>query len=330
MKRTSFLLIALIPVLLFVTGCSKDEDPITPPAINEAELVIQALEGTDGGYLNKDCPSIVSAQQVHEDLQSAKKWYIVDVRAAADYAKGHIDGAVNVAIADILTHMKSITPANYEKIVIVCYTGQSAAFAVAILRMSGYANVSSMKYGMTSWHADFDRLSTQISSDYVSQFVTTETPKAAAGNLPTLATGKTTGAEILQTRIASVLADGYSKSAIDKATLFLDLSKYYIVNYWPAAEYTGIGHIPGSIQYTPKADLKLATFLKTLPTDKTIVIYCYTGQTSANVAAILRVMGYDAKTLAFGTNGMIWQKMKDAGKTAFNAASDVMNFPYVK
>jgi rhodanese-related sulfurtransferase len=145
-----------------------------------------------------------------------------------------------------------------------------------------------------------------------------------------LATGKTTGTEILQARIASVLADGYSKTAIDKATLFLDLSKYYIVNYWPAAEYTGIGHIPGSIQYTPKADLKLATFLKTLPTDKTIVIYCYTGQTSANVAAILRVMGYDAKTLGLGTNGMIWQKMKDAGKTAFNAASDVMNFPYVK
>lgn len=330
MKRTSFLLIALIPVLLFVTGCSKDEDPITPPAINEAELVIQALEGSDGGYLNKDCPAIVTAQNVYEDLQGSKKYHIIDVRGAADYAKGHIDGAVNVAIADILTHMKSITPTNFDKVVIACYTGQSAAFAVAILRMSGYSNVFSMKYGMTSWHADFDRLSTQISSDYVSQFVATETPKAAAGKLPTLATGKTTGTEILQARIASVLADGYSKTAIDKATLFLDLSKYYIVNYWPAAEYTGIGHIPGSIQYTPKADLKLSTFLKTLPTDKTIVIYCYTGQTSANVAAILRVMGYDAKTLGLGTNGMIWQKMKDAGKTAFNATSDVMNFPYVK
>lgn len=330
MKRTSFLLIALLPVLLFVTGCSKDDDPVTPPAINEAELVIQALEGTDGGYLNKDCPAIVTAQQVYEDLQGAKKWHIIDVRGAADYAKGHIDGAVNVAIADILTYMKTITPSNYDKIVIACYTGQSAAFTVAILRMSGYANVFSMKYGMTSWHADFDRLSTQISSDYVSQFVTADAPKAAAGALPTLATGKTTGAEILQSRIASVLADGYSKTAIDKATLFLDLSKYYIVNYWPTADYAGIGHIPGSIQYTPKADLKLSTFLKTLPTNKTIVIYCYTGQTSANVAAILRVMGYDAKTLGLGTNGMIWQKMKDAGKTAFNAASDVMNFPYVK
>ncbi len=50
--------------------------------------------------------------------------------------------------------------------------------------------------------------------------------------------------------------------------------------------------------------MKLAEDLKTLPTDKTIVVYCYTGQTSANMAAYLQVLGYDAKSLLFGASGM--------------------------
>ena len=67
-------------------------------------------------------------------------------------------------------------------------------------------------------------------------------------------------------------------------------------------EHYDWGHINGAIQYTPKTSLLLDADLKTLPTDKTIVVYCYTGQTSAHVASYLRVLGYDAYTLTFGMN----------------------------
>lgn len=327
MKHLKYLLFVL--PFLFLSACSDDDDVVQPPAINEAELAVMNLEGTDGGYLNKDCPSIVSAQQVYEDINGAKKFYIIDVRAAADFAKGRVPTAKNVAIPDILTHMKTVNVSAYDRIVIVCYSGQSAAFSVAILRMAGYSNVSSMKYGMSSWHSDFDKVTPNLNSQYVSQFVKTETPKGAAGNLPTINTGKTTGKDIVQAQVEKVLADGWSKASITAVDVFLDPSRYYIVNYWPKDQYDNVGHIPGSIQYTPKNDLKLSTFLKTLPTNKTIVVYCYTGQTSANVATILRVMGYDAKSLSFGTNGMIWQMAKEAGLTAFST-TDIMNFSYEK
>jgi rhodanese-related sulfurtransferase len=42
------------------------------------------------------------------------------------------------------------------------------------------------------------------------------------------------------------------------------------------------------------------------------VVYCYTGQNSANLAAYLRLVGYDAKSLKFGTNGMIYDQMTKA------------------
>ncbi|RLD92338.1 MAG: hypothetical protein DRJ13_16695 [Bacteroidetes bacterium] len=68
-------------------------------------------------------------------------------------------------------------------------------------------------------------------------------------------------------------------------------------------------HIDGAIQYTPKVDIAMDAALKTLPTDKTIVVYCYTGQGSANLTAYLRLVGYDAKSLKYGTNAMIHDDM---------------------
>ncbi|HOJ04908.1 MAG TPA: rhodanese-like domain-containing protein [Bacteroidota bacterium] len=332
LRRYLVTFLVALPLLVLTNACSDDDDgtPITP-AVNEAQLLVQELESTNGDYLNTAAPAIVTAQNVYEDINGAKKMYLVDVRAAADYALGHVAGAVNVPIANILTHMKGVNLANYDKVVIICYTGQSAAWTTAILRMAGYAKAFSMKFGMSSWHADFDRISSKVGSQYSAQFVKTASPaKPAVGNLPTISTSKTTGAEILAARVETILAEGYSKSSVEASAVFATPDQFYVVNYWPEADYLGVGHIPGSLQYTPKADLKLATFLKTLPTNKTVVIYCYTGQTSANVAAILRVMGYDAKSLSFGTNGMIWDLMKAAGKTRYEAGTDCMNFEYVK
>ncbi|MFA6234040.1 MAG: rhodanese-like domain-containing protein, partial [Bacteroidota bacterium] len=218
LKNYAWTLILVLPLLVFSSACSDDDDPITP-AVNEAELLVQELEGSNGDYLNTAAPAIVTAVDVFADVTGAKKFYLIDVRTAVDFANGHVAGAHNVLIADVLTHMKSVNVANYDKIVVICYTGQSAAWTTAILRMSGYTTAFSMKYGMTSWHSDFDRLSSKVKSDRLGDFVTTASPaKPAAGVLPTLSTGKTTGAEILASRIATIHAEGYTPSSIDAAT----------------------------------------------------------------------------------------------------------------
>ena len=82
---------------------------------------------------------------------------------------------------------------------------------------------------------------------------------------------------------------------------------------------------PEQCNTTPKESIKLSTDLKTIPTDKTVVVYCYTGQTSANLAAYLRVIGYDAKSLLFGTNGMIYDDMT---KSKWGEAA-IMGYEYV-
>jgi rhodanese-related sulfurtransferase len=136
---------------------------------------------------------------------------------------------------------------------------------------------------------------------------------AAIMDYPNLTTGGETPQDILEARVEAIFAEGFGAAAVSSGTVYGALSNYYIVNYWPNDHYEGMGHIDGSIQYTPKVDLHSDEFLNTLPTNKSVVVYCYSGQHSANMAAYLRVLGYDALSLTFGANGMIHDEMT-AGK----------------
>ncbi|MBX2991062.1 MAG: hypothetical protein KF749_07820 [Bacteroidetes bacterium] len=332
MKYSRYFLVFLLP-LIFLTSCKKDEGPTTTPPtqINEAEVLVQYLEG-NGDYINVSAPSVVAASAVYQDLNATPPTqYIIDLRSSADFQGGHIQGAHNVALAGLMTHVKSVANvSSYNRLVIVCYTGQTSAYATSILRLAGYSNAISLKFGMCSWDSVFatTRWLASIGNSRAGQFVTTSTAKNAAGNLPTISTGKTNGADILAARIDTLLTRGYTEATVTNATLFGNLTGYYIVNYWPLTEYTDPGHIPGAIQYTPKSDLRLATNLKTLPTDKPIAVYCYTGQTSSFIAAYLRLLGYDAKSLMYGANAMIYDMMVAKNMTTFKAA-EIMGYPYV-
>jgi rhodanese-related sulfurtransferase len=298
--------------IMFVNvGCSKDEETVTPPVtVNESEELVKYLEA-NGDFINTSAPAMITATDVNALLNDPTV-AILDIRSATDYATGHIQGAVNVTIADILNYYRTNNLAAKSKVVVTCYTGQSAGFAVSLLRLAGYSNVYDLKWGMCSWNdtVSGQRWHNAMINGQTNPITkqTTANAKNIAGNLPTLSTGKTTGAEILENRLAALSTEGYSPASITRDVLYQNLSNYYIVNYWSEADYNS-GHIEGAIQYTPKADLKLATFLKTLPTNKTIVVYCYTGQTSSHVAVFLRALGYDAKTLSYGANNLFYDTM---------------------
>ena len=304
---------------------------------SEAETLITYLESTDSPlgkyYVNTDMPAIKSAEAI-KALMPTQDVYIIDIRAAATYDTAHIDGAVNLPIADVLEHIQTTDLSAYTDISIVCYTGQSAAWVTSLCRLAGVDNVSSMKWGMSGWHQNFEASWTNTVANGnmgLLDFDQVDVPKGAEGDLPTLNTGLATGAEILAARLDSVLAEGFGAAAIGNSTVLDNKDDYYIVNYWPAAEYADPGHIIGAMQYEPKTDIALDAALKTLPADKTIVVYCYTGQNSANLAAYLRLVGYDAKSLKFGTNGMIYDQMTKSTWVPFGTpdkTASTMSYDY--
>lgn len=341
-KLNSLITIILIALSLTFVSCSDDDDD-SGPKKTEAELLLEYLETTGGDFINTQAPTIINAIDVYnKNTATPEKIKIIDVRAKADYDKGHIKNAVNVLIPELYNYFKTNATdlATYEDVVLVCYSGQSAGYATSLLRLLGYNNVKSMKFGMSSWHDDFATNYKNVvanGNSRVAQFTSTETPKPTTKNpLPTLNTGKKTGKEILEERVKFLFEKGFTSGTgsdavgITNGDVFNNLTNFFIVNYWPAAHYADPGHIPGAMQYTPKESLKSTKDLLTLPTNKTIVVYCYTGQTSAYVSAFLRVLGYDAKSLLYGCTGMIYDKLVEKNLSTFVPERDIINKDYEK
>ena len=90
--------------------------------------------------------------------------------------------------------------------------------------------------------------------------------------------------------------------------VFSNPEKYYIINLERKDKYED-GHIPGAIRYKPEGTLGYTEEMASIPADKTVVVYCGTGHNSGFATAYLRLFGYDARTLKYGNNSFMYDKM---------------------
>jgi rhodanese-related sulfurtransferase len=318
----------LIPLVLslsvfFVTGCDENS-PADSPLTSESEELVKYLEA-NGDYISTLAPAMLSAEEVRNGQISKKKQIILDLRTGCEYySQGHIEGAIQIEIKDIPWYYRNNNLKDMERVIITCPSGQQANYAAALMRYYGYSNVYSMMFGMTAWNHTCDNWTKFLSDSRSSQFVTTEYPKNSPVSLPDLSTGKTNAEEILLARVLKVMENGFDDAKISCDELFQNLSNYYIINACAFEQYLA-GHVPNAVNYIPNQDFKVGTFLKTIPADKPVVVYCATGQTSAQIAAFLRIMGYDARSLLYGNNGMNYSTMQGKKFTA----EEIKDYPVI-
>ncbi len=299
--RKLYYLMLIIPLLFFYTGCSETTDP--PVTVNESEVLVKYLE-TNGNPVST-YPVMIKATAVNSNILEGKSQTVIDIRNQEDFNKGHIKGAVNVNHKEVLAYYETNNLKDKETVVIACYSGQTAGWVTSLLRMMGYTNVKDLKWGMSSWNdATATAWKNNTSNTLATSFVTTATAKPAKGKLPKISTGKKTGKDILRARVEATFAEGFANAKVANNAV----SGFHVANYWKESDYNW-GHLNGAMQYSPKMAFTSAEDLKTLPTDKTIGVYCYTGQTSAQVTAYLRVLGYNAKSIVYGVNGMAYDTM---------------------
>ena len=335
MKYKNILILFVAIITVFLTSCERYYNPgLNVKTLNEDTVNISEIDvllnfiKNSGDYINsRGVPNMVSAEDINENLSN---YFVIDIRLHEDYVAGHIPGAVNVQTSNIIDYLdKYVSPIIYDKIIIACYSGQSASYITSVLRLLGYNNVYAMKYGMGSWNRIFDDWSKNVSNKYANRLETKSNPKGKPTNYPQLKTGKHCGAEILEARAKTVLNTPFYKLIINADRAFND-SSFYIINYWPKDKYEK-GHIPGAIQYTPKHDLSDTTFLNTLPTDKKILVYCFTGQNAAFTVAYLRLLGYNAFTVGFGANSFMHDILVSREHWhGFKAAEKLHDFTLIK
>lgn len=98
----------------------------------------------------------VKPDEVNEWLKAKKTdFLIVDVRPnPAEYGQGHIPGALQITVQDILKPESLKKLPKDKKLILVCVTGQTQNLPVVALRALGY-NAHTMQFGYSAWIKDY-------------------------------------------------------------------------------------------------------------------------------------------------------------------------------
>lgn len=156
------LFVLLLAFALVFTGCAKKEEAKPAPA---AAAPAPAPAVAAKAAVDKDAVLMAAAKDYFAQLATGNNLinaadlkqmlsdnpdalFLVDIRKAADFEAGHIEGAYHSEWADLGKVMEKI-PTN-RQVVIICYSGQTAGQALGALKLAGF-NAKSLLSGMGAW-----------------------------------------------------------------------------------------------------------------------------------------------------------------------------------
>lgn len=260
----------------------------TPEVSSNTDVIAEAV---DSYFANMPSDIYkIGDKEFVEKVKANENMFIMDIRMPDAYEKGHVKGAVNIpwgtAISENLDKLPSDKP-----IMVYCYTGQTAGQTVALLNMAGYT-AKSVHLG---WNLGISKV------EGINDLIET-TPNELVAGMPADTKSEIKAAidkyykgldEVKGTTYANykISEDDAKKllDAKDDSIIFLSIRN---------AEDYAKGHIEGALNI-PFANGMEKQF-NTLPKDKKIIVYCYTGQTAGQTVAALRLLGYDAVSLNAG------------------------------
>jgi len=287
-----------------------------------ADAVFNTVENNNG----ISCPKIISAAEVFNSLD--KNILVIDIRKAKDFSNGHIKNAINLKMSEVMDYAQVKGLPLYDKVVMVCYTGQTASYSTAILQMLGHQNIYILEWGMCGWNKIFNiKWNKSISNAGIDNLVTTTYSKNEPSSLPEIESIRSSGKEILNSRARALLKSSFGKSAIDFKTAegLAITNNAYIICCQCDSIYNK-GHLINSVLYNKKNSFDIKIDLLTLPRDKTIIVYSDKSLKSAYITVYLKMLGYKAKTLKYGANCFMNSKLLEMG-TGFSK-SKIINYPY--
>lgn len=329
-------LMLLIAALSFTAACGPAEPAVEPPPADEklppaaeasefdvVQAAIEKYQPCGTGWYMKAEDLFLLLNDDDEDNDP----FVISVRKAEEYAKGHIPGATNIPFADIAKKETLASLPADQNIVVYCDTGQSASQAMAMLGALGY-DVQNLKHGISSWTKDAEAAPKRFSYDKSCMdydFETTPNEATETYSFPIIENTTSTDAE--ETVRAAAQAFSAPKH-ITAENLFLLLNDDdedndpFIISVRKSEDYAK-GHLPGAVNIESGALLTKEGLAKLDP-DKQIVVYCYTGQDGSMATALLNMLGYDAINLKFGMVG--WTSDTDVAPKAFDNEKDCMDY----
>ena len=301
MKRWLAILLSIM-LVFSVSACGKAETPEASMDISESteqandQATIEEAAGAFdmqvavAQYFENMPDHIYKIAQADfiEMVKADEAMTILDIRSAADYAEGHVKGAVNLPWGPAISDGLSQIPAD-QPVFVYCYTGQTAGQAVMTLNLAGF-DARSVNLGWNLGISKVEGVDAVVTTDETMLSATTEINADVQTALDAYYVGL---ADVSETPYKNYkVSEDNLKAMMDEGD-----DSIVILSVRKAADYAK-GHIEGATNIP--FGKQMASDFDTLPMDKTIVVYCYTGQTAGQTTAALRLLGYDAVSLNGG------------------------------
>ncbi len=237
---------------------------------------------------------LISPVSFVRKVEAGEDMFIIDLRSKEDYDESHIKGATSIHYTrDFYTKIQSIP--NDKPVIFYCYGGQLGAQAACLMKIVGvearsvnlgWMGIKNLAKGdvYTTEPRDFEEKNYGYNEEAV------EAIKDYCDH-----------AEHLNLMPCKVMKQ-----------MMEDKEDIYIMSIRSAEDFAA-GHIRGAISIPYRKGMQ-EEFVD-IPKDKTIIVYCYSGQTSAHVMVALKLMGYkNTYSLKYGMGidmnpGAGWEKM---------------------
>jgi len=301
-------------------ACGGDTEP---PSEDDAAIAPSPTSGTLHEVthlsLNQGKSAVIKAADLYDNLydgDASNDPFILSVRKAEDYARGHIPGAINIGMTSLFTDegLQKLPEDKNQQIVVVCYTGHTASQATALLNLNGY-NATALWSGMCSWSTDanvtagkcFDMMKDAHDYSFSTGIWDEEFRETIYDSLN-------------QGKPVAITAQSLYDRLSDNDTT----NDLYVLSIRTAEDYEA-GHIPGA-ENMGITSLFTEENLAKLPYDNQIVVVCYTGHTASQAAALLNAIGYNATALKWGMCS--WNSEVTANK-CYDETTALGDFPFV-
>ncbi|MCF7941396.1 MAG: rhodanese-like domain-containing protein [Spirochaetia bacterium] len=311
MNRSRIISLILLTLLLSfgVMSCAGEQEaaPVVEKAaevvVEKAAEVVQVdpVEQAALAYFadKAEDNNMIAQDAFIEKVKAGGDFMVLDIRSAADYEKGHVIGAVNAPWGPAVAENMSKLPDD-KTIYLYCYSGQTAGQTTALLNVAGF-DVKSVRYGFNLGISKVEGYEEVIETtpnffDAINTKVDPAIEAAVVNYFNTLAEDPDTKNNIISSTAAKAMMD--ASEGGDLVILSIRQTKDY-----------DAGHIAGAINIPWAKGMQ--TQFDTLPKDKQILVYCYSGQTAGQTVAILKLLGYDAASIksgmgTAGTGGSGW------------------------
>lgn len=194
---------------------------------------------------------------------------VIDVREPAEYAEGHVPGAINIPLRTLTDHL-DVIPMD-RPVVVYCASGHRAGIATTALQTIGYSNVRSFAPSWNGWTAAEMASSTALVEPQIVGLPDVDPAVVAA-------VGDFTSTIPEGWLVVKTVDD--LQAALDAGAMLIDVRE--------AAEFEA-GHIDGAVNIPIR---ELGTHLGELPADQLVIVYCASGHRAALSIGALQEMGF--------------------------------------